>query len=289
MNKPSGLGYVKSYLTSNKKKAKKSLGQNFLVNEGILDKIVEKSILNKDDIVLEVGAGLGGLTQKLSEKVKNVFAVEIDKKLVEELKGNIKDNVFLYSGDVMEREFDEEFAKWIKSVNGDKKVFEYKMISNIPYNITSLLLRKFLSYKKPPTKMIIMMQKEVGSRIVSKVGKMSLLAISVQYYAVAKKLFLVSKGSFYPVPKVDSVVMEFDLQNGFKKDNFTFSDESFFRVVKVGFKSKRKKLYNNLSNVFPLTKDELKEILVSIGLDENVRAQHLSLDNWKDLTEKLSS
>ena len=161
---------------------------------------------------------------------------------------------------------------------------DYKVIANIPYYITAKIIRLFLESQNPPTAMVLMVQKEVAERITAKPGKMSLLAVSVQYYAQPEMLFAVSKNSFFPVPEVDSAIIRIT-HNMERKAQNKEEAKKFFRVVKAGFSAKRKTLVNNLSNAFHLEKNIVEETLKKIPLSVTVRAQELSIADWKKLSE----
>jgi len=178
----------------------KSLGQNFLVNERVFDRIIRAAELSSNDIVLEIGPGIGNLTLRLGERVKKVIAIEKDKKMCEVLKNvlenqNVK-NIKIINQDALKLDFNQYIQK------------SYKLIANLPYYITSPVIRKFLELKKPPESMILMVQKEVAQRICAKPSKMSLLAVSVQFYAKPKIISYISKKSFWPRPKVDSALLK---------------------------------------------------------------------------------
>ncbi len=253
-------------------KPEKSKGQNFLVDEDVYESMILSSDLKKDDVVLEVGPGLGILTFKISEKVKKVLAVELDNKLAELLNTLIisknKKNIKIFNNDVLK----------IKGENIEK-LGKYKIVANLPYNITSIFLRKFLSIHNKPEKIVLLLQKEVVDRIVSEPPDMSLLAISVQFYAEVKKIIEVKKESFYPIPKIDSAIIEITP----RKNNF-FSDyqeeKKFFRLLKIGFSAKRKMLKNNLSLGLKINQKEIENIIFSLGLDSKCRAEELSLNDW---------
>lgn len=252
-------------------KPARSRGQNFLIRESVYDDIVDIAELDENDVVLEVGPGLGFLTQKIAERVKKVVTVELDEKLVEVLKINLQmngvKNVEVVNMNVLD--FD-------PSVLGTKK---YKIVANLPYNITSVFLRKFLSkVDNKPESIILMLQKEVVERIVAKPPKMSLLAVSVQYYAKAKLAQYVPKEDFFPSPEVDSAIIEISEIESSQKD-----ERDFFRLVKFGFSSKRKMLKNNLAGCLQLSQDDVVEKIKRAGFGEKVRAQELSVEDWKVL------
>jgi len=253
---------------------KKSLGQNFLRDEEVLEKIIKSANLQTDDFVIEVGPGEGILTEKLSTKVSKVSSIEIDQNLISNLEKKFKDNekVEIINDDILKIN--------LENLTSNKN---YKVVANIPYYITSKIIRLFLESKNPPSEIILMVQKEVAQRIVASPGKMSLLAVSVQYYANAELLFEVSRDSFFPVPEVDSAIIKIDTLKKNGDDS-----KKFFQVVKAGFSAKRKTLINNISNGLQLEKNLVAEKLKSIDLSQTVRAQELSIDDWKRLCASLN-
>ncbi|MEK9129825.1 MAG: 16S rRNA (adenine(1518)-N(6)/adenine(1519)-N(6))-dimethyltransferase RsmA, partial [Patescibacteria group bacterium] len=174
----------------------RQMGQNFLIDKNILNKIIQAADLKKDDIILEIGPGLGILTQELAKRVKKIIAVELDKKIAEILKYELKkiNNLEIIQNNILK-------TQDLKCKIQNNK---YKIVANIPYNITSAILRKFLSEKPKPYEMILLIQKEVAKRIIAKPKEMSLLSVSVQFYGQPKIISIVSKNSFWPKPKVDS-------------------------------------------------------------------------------------
>lgn len=268
---------------------KKLFGQNFLISEGILDKIVESSNIDRGDVVLEVGPGLGALTLKLAKKARQVIAVEKDRVLVNILREQITergiDNIQIIEGDVMK--FLTPNSQFLNNLqNQNFQISNYKLIANIPYYLTSALIRKFLESETKPQKIVLMIQKEVAQRICAPKydQKMNILALSVQFYADAKILFYVSKENFWPAPKVDSAVIEISP----KKELPDIDEKSFFKVVKAGFANKRKQLAGNLSTNLGISKERAEEILTSIGINPKQRAEELDFEKWLKLT-KLSS
>lgn len=253
----------------------KSKGQNFLFDENVVEKIVDSASLTKKDIVLEIGPGLGVLTDYLVERASQVVAVELDKKLVGFLHKKYEsiNNLKIVEGDVLKLDLDTLDLPT-----------PYKIVANLPYNITSNFIRTFLEAKNPPTEMIIMIQKEVAQRIIAQVGDMSLLSLAVQFYAEPQILFTVGRGSFWPAPKVDSAVISLKL-----KKQPAFNDPKlFFKLAKIGFSAKRKQLHNNLANGFHLTSDEVKSLIKNVGLDERIRAQDLEIGDWIKLIKLLN-
>jgi len=278
-----------------KLKAKKSLGQNFLKDEAVLQRIVESAELSKEDVVIEIGTGTGLLTEKLAGKCKKVIAIELDDRLVSVLQEKFKDtNVEIIHGDILNINLPELIE------NQQLQDAGYKVVANIPYYITAPIIRLMLETKYPPKEMILMVQKEVAERIVAKPGEMSILAVSVQYYAQAQFLFTVFKESFDPKPKVDSAVVRIApycsspsgrgcpvIGTGEGGDVSKEETKKFFRIVKSGFSAKRKTLVNNLSNGLQLDKSIVEEKLESLGFPRSTRAQELGVEDWKKLVELL--
>ena len=252
----------------------KSRGQNFLFDENVIAKIIKSANLSKKDSVLEIGPGFGVLTTDLLSSAGQVIAVELDKKIVAFLSRKYKkaENFQLIEGDILRLHINE--------LDLPEK---YKIVANLPYNITSNFIRRFLEAENKPDEMVIMVQKEVAQRMVEKPGKMSMLAVAVQFYADPEILFEVSRRSFWPAPKVDSAIIRIKLD----KQDSDIDAKEFFKVVKMGFSAKRKQLQNNLSGGLQLSKEEVKDILDRLGLDEKIRAQDLSVEDWKRLVRGL--
>ncbi len=263
------------FLRANEIWAKRTMGQNFLIDDEVLKKIITAADIKSSDTVLEIGPGLGVLTGELAKKAGKVIGVEKDDKLAEMLRGKFSNtNVKILNQDALE--FD------------PSDLGNYKLVANIPYNITSLIIRKFLEAENKPGLMVLMVQKEVAERIVARprstgsgqAGDMSLLAISVQFYADAEIVEIVKNTSFFPVPKVDSAIIKLStIICQLSADE----EKSFFRIVKFGFAAKRKTLENNLSSGMHITKGETADIIRRAGLDEKIRAQDLSVEDWISL------
>ncbi|MFA5421097.1 MAG: 16S rRNA (adenine(1518)-N(6)/adenine(1519)-N(6))-dimethyltransferase RsmA [Patescibacteria group bacterium] len=257
----------------------KSKGQNFLIDEETYDLVISSSELSDKDTVLEVGPGLGILTFKLAKIVKKVLAVELDNKLAEVLNilkiSKDVDNVKIFNNDVLK-------------IKGDNisKLGPYKIVTNLPYNITSIFLRKFLTMANKPELMVVLLQKEVVSRILSKEPKMSLLSISVQFYADVEFVADVPKEFFYPAPKVESAIIKIRPRKDKVFNNYQ-DEKKFFKLLKYGFGSKRKMLKNNLSAALSVEQKVVEEALASLSLDLKCRAEQLSIKNWLSLYDKL--
>lgn len=255
-------------------KPSRSKGQNFLINEKIYDEIVEAAGINSEDTVLEVGPGLGFLTAKLAKAAKQVVAVELDDKLANFLQigldSNDVENVTIVNQDVLK-------------FNPTDLPKGYKVVANLPYNITSIFLRTFLNQKNRPQSLVLMLQKEVAERLIAKPGEMSMLALSVQFFGEVEIVREVKAGNFWPEPKIDSAVIRLVIDND-KRGDVTYDEEkAFFRLAKFGFSAKRKMLKNNLASGLKISNAEAEKLLISVGLDEHIRAQDLSVSNWQKL------
>ena len=304
---------IKQLCDTYKIKPARSRGQNFLISEEVYDRIVEIADLRKDDVVLEVGPGLGFLTERLAKKVKKVVAVELDDKLAVVLALRLKeqglDNVEIINEDILQlnmtnpspstgRDLINSPLERGEGCVGGRQIhpnpfvlrsggqaggecLKYKVVANLPYNITSIFLRKFLSGENRPQSMTLLLQKEVAERIVAKPGKMSVLAISVQYYAESKIIDYVGKEKFWPAPEVNSAIIKIDLKQNLAGN--VDKEKDFFRLVKIGFSSRRKMLKNNLMAGYKISQEIAKDRLKSAGLDEKIRAQDLSVVDWKKL------
>ncbi len=250
----------------------KTLGQNFLKDKNQIRRIIEVSGVKKDDIVLEIGPGLGAITFGLAEKAKKVIAVEKDKEVAEALKSSLESpkvkNVEILNKDILALLKDDKL-----DIKGLK---EYKVVANIPYYLTSFLIRNLLEIKNGPKDIFLMIQHEVAKRICAKPPHMTLLSVSVGYYASPKIMFKVSKNCFYPKPKVDSAFIQITPRRIKKNDEF-------FRIVKAGFSHPRKQLLNNLSSELGLNRKEVLKKLEDANLKPEQRAETLSLEDWERL------
>ena len=261
---------IKEILSNYQAKPSKGLGQNFLINKNVLEKIIDGANISPDDFILEVGPGIGTLTQELAKKAKKVLAIEKDETMIEILKETLKDfdNVEVVQGDILK--FDNPLPE------------KYKIIANIPYYLTSPLIRKFLEQDARPEEMILMLQKEVAQRICSNPPKMSLLAVSVQFYADAKIVSPVSKSCFWPAPKVGSAIIKIVPQ-----EKHNIPADLFFKVVKAGFSQPRKQLAGNLSKSLELDKEKTAGWLQKNNIDPKQRAETLSINDWVNLANSL--
>lgn len=264
---------IKEMLAMFGAKPNTDLGQHFLVEEKYLDQIVEAAEPLSEDTVLEIGPGMGVLTRELSKRSKEVIAIEIDPRMVEILKtvcGKCT-NLTVKTMDV--RNFD------------PSELSEYKIVANLPYYITSLVLRKFLEEKNKPSEMVFLVQKEVAERICATPNRMSVLSVSVQFYGQPKMIGVVPRQAFYPTPEVDSAIVKITT---YKTPLFSDVDpDKFFILVKAGFSEKRKQLGNSLLGASLLSKEEIIEVLKKIGINPDRRAETLSLDEWRKIYKEL--
>ncbi len=263
---------IKSLLKHYDLWAKKSFGQNFLIDDEALDNIVNAAELKEDDRVIEVGPGTGVLTEQLIEKVAHVTAVEFDEDMVNVVSDRFseKENFEVVHSDILEYEIQEK---------GD-----YKVVANIPYYITSPLLKHFLQAENKPTVMVVLVQKEVAEKVCGITGK-SLITVETQLFGAPEIIAEVPAESFYPAPKVDSAILKINVH---EKPLVDAADmKEFLKLVKVGYGQKRKKLAGNLAALYRMEKNEMKVILSSVNINPDARAEELSIDDWKLLLTKL--
>ena len=267
-------------------KANKSLGQNFLINEEVVNKIVESSGINNEDLVIEIGPGLGTLTKFLLEKAKKVICIELDPKMITILNDRFKlySNLEIKNEDVLKVDL-KNLIKKEKEVNGVKNV---KIVANLPYYITTPIIMKLLEEELDLESITVMIQKEVADRLIAIPGEKNTGAITytVYYYSIGEKITEVQKNSFIPEPEVTSEVIKLTIRN--KAPINVKNKELMFNIVKNAFMQRRKTLLNSLnnSNIFS-SKDEGAKILKEIGLEENVRAERLTLQDFAKIADKI--
>lgn len=263
---------AKNQLKNNEVKPNKILGQNFLIDKKVLKGVVDAGNLSPKDTILEIGPGTGILTQELAQKAKKVIAVEKDSQMVEILEEKFQEskNVKIIKGDILKMVSDPRLL-----------TSDYKIVANIPYYLTSALIRNFLESRKQPKLMVLMLQKEVAERIVAKPPDMSLLAVSVQFYADAKIVGYVPRGSFWPVPKVDSAIIK--IEPRIYTDRKRINTDTFFKIVKAGFLQPRKQLLNNLTKGLRADKEKIKSWLLKNKIEPTRRAETLSIQDWINL------
>ncbi len=262
-------------------KARKRLGQHFLIDGEVLQVITSAAELTPTDVILEIGPGLGILTRELAGQAGWVIAVELDNKLAHILKQTLAsfDNVTIVNKDILRidpatllREPKTKFAP---------ATSPYKVVANLPYYITSPVLRHFLEASVKPEMMIVMVQKEVAETIVAEPGQRSVLSISVQFYGKPRIVSYVPAQSFYPAPEVDSAILRIDL---YPQPVVAVTDEKgFFELVRAGFTASRKQIVNSLVQGLGLPKTEVLALLVRADIVPQRRAETLTLEEWAQL------
>ncbi len=250
-------------------RTKKSLGQHWLFDQSTLRAIIDVAKLKSEDTVLEIGPGRGPLTEMLAERCKKVVAIEKDSDLVPGLRAQfaLKNNVEIIEEDILKFKLDLLPPKYI-------------VVANIPYYLTSILLRNLLSSNNPPKNIILLIQKEVAETIVAQPGKMSTLAISVQLLAKPQLVVIVTKDKFQPPPKVDSAIIKITLLDNPIID---VNPDVFMRLVKAGFSQKRKTLRNSLAGSLHIKGSVAEKLLINAKIPPSTRAQELSFAQWKNL------
>jgi 16S rRNA (adenine1518-N6/adenine1519-N6)-dimethyltransferase len=267
----------------------KALGQSFLVDQTVLRRIAAAADLSSSNVVLEIGAGTGALTQELARKAGHVIALELDQQLIPVLKEELSEfeNVTVVHGDVLALDPTELIDEARQKLGIPDA--SYEVVGNLPYYITSAILRHLLEARRRPDVMVVTVQYEVARRIVAKPGDMSVLAVSVQFYGEPELLFRIKSGSFYPTPKVDSGVVRIDVHPSppLAKDRV----DTFFKVVRAGFSQRRKQLHNALNAGLgeSVSKDEAAHRLDQAGVDHRRRAQTLSVEEWIAVTDALET
>lgn len=275
---------TKYIMNKYKIKANKSLGQNFLISEKVVNSIVESSEITKEDLVIEIGPGLGTLTKELFEKAGKVICIELDKNMIKILEDrfSLYNNFEVILNDVLKVDLN-SIIKKEKEKNNLKNA---KIVANLPYYITTPIIMKLLEEKLDLESITVMIQKEVADRLIAIPGEKDTGAITyaVYYYSVAEKILEVPKESFIPEPEVTSEVIKLKIRKNEIVD--VENKELMFKIIKNAFMQRRKTLLNALTNakIFK-SKEEGKEILKKLKLDENVRAEKLSLEKFAELNK----
>ncbi len=250
---------------------KKSFGQHWLKSKPLVEKIVDAAELTGRDHVLEIGPGTGLLTEALVDKTNNLVAVEADRDLIHVLRKKFGPDLNLIKGDILKIPNNEFFS--------NPKI-KYKIVANLPYNIASAVIIKFLVEEPRPSRMVVMVQKEVADRITAKPPDMGVLSVVCQLYADVKQVCKVKPGSFSPPPKVDSAVVRFDLVSLSRKKIKPIEAEAIIKLAKAGFASRRKQLQKNLAAAKIVSAERTRLILKKMKLPETARAEELSVKDW---------
>lgn len=282
MNRLSDIGTIKDILSRHGFTFSKSLGQNFLINPSVCPRMAELSGADKGVGVIEIGPGIGVLTNELCKLADKVVAIELDKRLLPVLEETLGeyDNLKVVNADVLETDLH-------KLIEEEFSGMDVVVCANLPYYITSPVIMKLLEDKLPISAITVMVQKEAAQRICAEVGsrQSGAVTVSVNYYAKPEMLFSVSAGSFMPAPKVDSAVIRLNVLD---EPPVKVNDEKkFFSVIKASFSQRRKVISNSLSSGLSLDKSKTAELLEKSGVPLNARAEKLSLQNFADIANNL--
>ena len=292
---------LKELLKKYNAKPEKYLGQHFILSKKALALMIEAAEIKADDNIIEIGPGLGALTQELAKTGANITAIEKDPIMIRILKETLADfkNINIIQADarqVSKSDFDTFGDKLGINYNRNQK---YKIVANLPYNIATFLIRRWLESdppdSEPPELMVLMIQKEVAQRIVAKPPRMNLLAVSIQFYAIAEIVEYVPKESFWPKPKVNTAIIKItphknkmsSLAGDRQKMKTFIAEKTFFAVVKAGFSQPRKQLIGSLSKKLEIPKEKILNILKMLEISEQTRAENLTLEQWLLLTNNL--
>ena len=264
--------------------ANKNLGQNFLIDDNVIENIIKTAEIEKNDFVIEIGPGLGTLTSKLVEKAGKVIAIELDKKMLEILNDRfaLYKNFKVINEDVLKV----DLHKLIKEEKNEK-IKNVKIVANLPYYITTPIIMKLLEEKLNINSITVMIQKEVADRLTEIPGGKNSGAITycVYYYSEAQEMLTVPNTSFVPEPKVNSEVIRLNIR---KEAPVKLNDEKlFFKIIKASFTQRRKTLVNGLSNSGITTKEKIKEVLQSLKINENIRGEELTIEQFAEIANKL--
>lgn len=271
--------YIKEILDKFGFKFSKALGQNFLIDGNLIENIIDYSEITEDDYVIEIGPGFGTLTERLVDKCKFLYSIEIDSRLMDVLKYTVgdRDNFQIINEDVLKVDLNE-------LNHGDKK---FKVVANLPYYITTPIIEYLFNYRDIIESITVMVQKEVANRMVAEVGSKDYASLSlfVKQNSDAKIILNAPKTVFMPQPKVDSAVVNMKL----KKLDEDIDQELLRQLIRSGFSKRRKTILNSFTSGFVnVDKEKLKSILQELGLKENLRAENLSLEDYKNIVKKLN-
>ena len=282
MNRLSDIGTIKNILNRHGFTFSKSLGQNFLINPSVCPRLAELSGADEGVGVIEIGPGIGVLTNELCRLADKVVAIELDQRLVPVLDETLSeyDNLKVINDDVLKIDLN-------KLIEDEFSGMEVVVCANLPYYITSPVIMKLLEDKLPVSAITVMVQKEAAQRICAEVGsrQSGAVTVSVNYYAKPEMLFTVSSGSFMPAPKVDSAVIRLNILD--EPPVKVYDEKKFFSVVKAAFSQRRKVVSNSISSGLSINKAKAFEILEKSGVSQNARAEQLTLQNFADIANNL--
>lgn len=282
MNNLSDIGTIKSILSNHGFTFSKSLGQNFLINPSVCPRMAELSGADTGIGVIEIGPGIGVLTNELCKLAEKVIAIELDKRLISVLDETLSeyDNLKVINADVLDLDLNQ-------LIRDEFDGMEVVVCANLPYYITSPVIMKLLEDKLPIKAVTVMVQKEAAQRICAKVGsrQSGALTVSVNYYAEPQMLFSVSAGSFMPAPKVDSAVIRLNIRR--EPPVLVENEKKLFAVIKAAFAQRRKVISNSLASGLLIDKTKIMEILEKSGVSHSERAEKLSLQNFADIANNI--
>ena len=258
--------------------ANKSLGQNFLINEEVISNTIKSAEISKEDLVIEIGPGLGTLTNELAKEAGKVICIELDKKMVKILEERflLFDNVEIINEDILKVD--------LNKIIEENKMEKTKIVANLPYYITTPIIMKLLEGKANFDSITVMVQKEVADRLCAKTGTREAGAITyaVEYYSKATKLFTVPNISFIPEPNVESAVINLEVRK--EKNEQVQDEEKLFKIIKYAFMQRRKTLINALQNVeIYQSKEKIKKVLNKLEIDERIRGEALTLEQFIEI------
>ncbi len=264
---------------------RRRFGQNFLIDQGFTKRIVDAASLTKEDTVLEIGPGAGALTFLLAEKAGTVFGVEKDPlqalSLTKALQDKHVQNASVLTADITTYQYLKHFPKTYDGIG------DFIVVANLPYYAASHIIQMLVAAPVRPKRVIAMVQKEVGERICAKPGDFSVLTLAIQWFADARPLFDVPPEAFQPRPNVVSQVIELTPKKESALPASKIDEAKAFRVAKIGFSSKRKKLSNNIASGLTIPRETVENLLVELGLRPDIRAEELGVENWLDVAKKI--
>ena len=273
------MSSITDTLKKNNFRFNKQFGQNFITDQNLLRAIVDDAKITKDDVVVEIGPGAGTLTKEIAKKAKEVYSFEIDNNLAPILNETLQD---CPNSTVIFKDFQKVDDEQLNQILNNR---EYKVVANLPYYITTPIIMKFIESAYPPKSITVMVQKEVAERLKSNAvtSDIGAISLSIALYGDVKMTRVVSRKMFMPEPNVDSAVIRIDMQD--KYDNI--DKKPVKKLIKAAFNMRRKTFLNNISNAFNISKDRIKEVLKELNIDENIRGEAVSIDNYIAIAKNL--
>ena len=264
--------------------ANKSLGQNFLINDEIIEKIVDSANILEEDLIIEIGPGLGTLTNRILEKAGKVIAIELDKRMVKILEDrfSLYNNFELINDDILKV----DLKKLIQKEKEQKNIKRAKIVANLPYYITTPIIMKLIENKLDIESITVMIQKEVAKRLTAEPGThlSGAITYSINYYCIPEEIVEVSSNSFIPEPEVDSEVIKLKIRTNPPVE--VLNEKNFFELIKVSFMQRRKTLINGVTNSKFMEKEHIKKILNYLEIEERIRGENLSLEQFAKISNE---